>query len=162
MIAVLAAVVLAVAANAGLMGASRLSFNMGEYYQLPRFFYTIHPRFRTPIVSLLFFALLAAVVIIACQGRIDFLADLYNFGAMLAFFFAHLSLIAMRIKKPHIKRPFRAPLNLSFGAYSIPLTAIVGAIRNPRGVVPCRSDKTARALFGDSLDELWLIDVLSV
>ncbi len=127
-VAILAAVVLSVAANAGLMGASRLSFNMGEYYQLPRFFYTIHPRFRTPIVSLLFFSALAGVVILACGGRLDYLADLYNFGAMLAFFFAHLSLIAMRIKKPHMRRPFKAPLNISFGNYSLPLTAIVGAI----------------------------------
>jgi nucleotide-binding universal stress UspA family protein len=47
---------------------------------------------------------------------------------MLAFLSAHLSLIALRIKKPGLKRPFRAPLNIPFGRYSIPLTAIVGAI----------------------------------
>ncbi|MBS0604273.1 MAG: universal stress protein [Verrucomicrobia bacterium] len=127
-VAILAAIVLGVAANAGLMGASRLSFNMGEYYQLPRFFYTIHPRFRTPIVSLAFFAIVASFVVLASRGSMDFLADLYNFGAMLAFFSAHMSLIAMRIKKPNMKRPFRAPLNIPFGKYSIPLTAIIGAI----------------------------------
>lgn len=127
-IAILAAVVLGVAANAGLMGASRLSFNMGEYYQLPRFFYVIHPRFRTPIVSLAFFAILAGLVVVASRGNMDFLADLYNFGAMLAFLSAHLSLIVLRIKRPDMKRPFRSPLNISFGKYSIPLTAIVGAI----------------------------------
>jgi APA family basic amino acid/polyamine antiporter len=127
-IAILAAVVLGVAANAGLIGASRLSFNMGEYYQLPRFFYTIHPRFRTPIVSLALFAIVAAFVVLASRGKMEFLADLYNFGAMLAFLSAHLSLIALRIKKPGLKRPFRAPLNIPFGRYSIPLTAIVGAI----------------------------------
>lgn len=127
-IAILAAVVLGVAANAGLMGASRLSFNMGEYYQLPRFFYTIHPRFRTPIVSLAFFAILAGLVVVASRGNMDFLADLYNFGAMLAFLSAHLSLIVLRVKRPDMKRPFRAPLNIPFGKHSIPLTAIIGAL----------------------------------
>lgn len=127
-IAILAAVVLGVAANAGLMGASRLSFNMGEYYQLPRFFYTIHPRFRTPIVSLAFFAILAGLVVVASRGNMDFLADLYNFGAMLAFLSAHLSLIVLRVKRPDMKRPFRAPLNIPFGKYSIPLTAVIGAL----------------------------------
>ncbi len=127
-IAILAAVVLSVAANAGLIGASRLSFNMGEFYQLPRFFYAIHPRFRTPMVSLAVFAIFASLVVIASRGSLDFLANLYNFGAMLAFLSAHLSLIVMRIKKPGLKRPFRAPLNIPFGKYSIPLTAIVGAI----------------------------------
>ncbi len=128
LIALIAAIVLAVAANAGLMGASRLAFNMGEFYQLPRFFYAIHPRFRTPFVSLAFFAILAGFVVLASRGSMDFLADLYNFGAQLAFLSAHLSLISLRIKKPHLKRPFRSPLNIPFGKFSIPLTAIVGAI----------------------------------
>jgi basic amino acid/polyamine antiporter, APA family len=127
-IAVIAAIVLGVAANAGLIGASRLTFNMGEYYQLPRIFYVIHPRFRTPVVSLAFFAILASFVVLASRGSLDFLADLYNFGAQIAFFFAHLSLICLRIKKPDLKRPFRAPLNISFGKFSLPLTAIVGVI----------------------------------
>ena len=127
-IAIIAAIVLGVAANAGLMGASRLTFNMGEYYQLPRFFYTMHPRFRTPVVSLAFFAILAGFVVLASRGSMDFLADLYNFGAMLAFLSAHLSLIVLRIKRPDMHRPFRAPLNIPFGKYSIPLTAIIGAI----------------------------------
>lgn len=127
-IAILAAVVLGVAANAGLIGASRLAFNMGEHYQLPRFFYVIHPRFRTPIVSLALFALFAGFVVLASRGNMDFLANLYNFGAMLAFFSAHLSLIALRIKKPEMKRPFRAPLNIPFRNYSIPLTALIGAL----------------------------------
>lgn len=127
-IAILAAIVLAVAANAGLIGASRLSFNMGEYYQLPRFFYAIHPRFRTPFISLAFFAILAALVVFVSDGQLNFIADLYNFGAQIAFFFAHLSLIALRIKRPNMHRPFKAPFNISFGKFSLPLTAIVGAI----------------------------------
>ncbi len=128
LIAIIAAIVLGVAANAGLMGASRLSFNMGEYYQLPRFFYVIHPRFRTPIVALAFFSIFSGFVVLASGGSMDFLADLYNFGAMIAFLFAHLSLICLRIKRPHLKRPFRAPLNIPFRGYSLPLTAIIGAI----------------------------------
>ncbi len=127
-IAIVAAVVLAVASNAGLIGASRLSYNMGEYYQLPRLFYRVHPRLRTPIFALGFFAIVACLVVLGSRGNLDFLADLYNFGAMIAFFFAHLSLIVLRIKKPHLKRPFRAPLNITIRGYSIPLTAVVGAI----------------------------------
>jgi APA family basic amino acid/polyamine antiporter len=47
---------------------------------------------------------------------------------MLAFFSAHLSLIVLRIKKPDLKRPFRAPFNIRWGRYSIPLTALIGAL----------------------------------
>lgn len=125
----LAAGLLFVAGNAGLMGASRLSFNMGEYYQLPQFFYRTHKKYRTPVVSLGIFAILAALVIIWSRGKLHFLADLYNFGAMLAFFSAHLSLIVLRIKQPEMHRPFRAPLNIKISKdVSIPLTAVVGAL----------------------------------
>lgn len=125
----LAAALLFVAGNAGLMGASRLSFNMGEYYQLPRFFYQTHKRFRTPVISLGIFAVLASLVILLSRGSLHILADLYNFGAMLAFFSAHVSLIVLRIKQPDLPRPFRSPLNIKFTKdISIPLTAIVGAL----------------------------------
>ncbi|NGX47690.1 MAG: putative amino acid permease YhdG, partial [Chlamydiae bacterium] len=125
----LAAGILFVAGNAGLMGASRLSFNMGEHYQLPQFFYRTHKKYRTPVVSLGIFAILAALVIIWSRGKLHFLADLYNFGAMLAFFSAHLSLIVLRIKQPEMHRPFRAPLNIRISKdVSIPLTAVVGAL----------------------------------
>lgn len=127
-IGVLAAVILFVAANAGLVGASRLSFNMGQYYQLPRFFYRVHPRFRTPYVALAFFAVIAALVVLWSRGQMTFLADLYNFGAMLAFFSAHLSLIVLRFKRPDMKRPFRVPFNIPIGKYSIPLTAVIGCL----------------------------------
>lgn len=125
-IGVLAALLLFVAANAGMVGASRLAFNMGEYYQIPRIFYRLHERFRTPFVSLAVFGGLASLVVLWSRGKLTFLADLYNFGAMLAFFSAHLSLIVMRIKRPELARPFKIALNIPFGKYSIPITAIIG------------------------------------
>ena len=127
-VGVLAAALLFVASNAGLIGASRLSFNMGEYYQLPRFFYHLQPRFRTPYVSLAFFTLLAALVIVWSRGQMTFLADLYNFGAMIAFFSTHMSLIVLRIKRPDLHRPFKVGLNIPIGKYEIPLPAVIGAL----------------------------------
>ena len=127
-IALLAGVVLTVAANAGMIGSSRLSFNMGEYYQLPKIFYRLQPKFRTPIISLAFFSLVASFIILASRGRLDFLADLYNFGAMLAFTSAHLSLLVLRVTKPHLKRPFKIPLNIRIRGYELPITAILGAL----------------------------------
>lgn len=127
-VGVLAACLLFVAGNAGLLGASRLAFNMGEHYQIPRFFRTTHHHFKTPYLSLAIFSIFAGSIVVLSRGQLHFLADLYNFGAMLAFFFAHLSLIVLRIRKPDLHRPFRSPLNLSIKGYSIPLTAIIGLL----------------------------------
>ena len=127
-IGLLAAIILIVAANAGLIGASRLSFNMGEYFQLPRTFYQLHEKFKTPYVALLVFGGLAALVIIWSNGSLDALAELYSFGAMLAFFCAHISLIVHRFRYPEMERPFKAPLNITIRGKSLSLTAVVGAI----------------------------------
>lgn len=122
-------IILLIAANAGIIGASRLTFSMGEYYQVPHFFYKLHPRFRTPYLSLAVFTILACLIVFLSQGRMLFLADLYNFGAQIAFFTAHLSLLVLRYKKPSMQRPFKAPLNISIGkGRSWPLTAVVGLI----------------------------------
>ncbi len=125
----IAGIILLIASNAGLIGASRLTFSMGEYYQVPHFFYKMHPKFRTPYMSLFVFALCAMVIVILSRGKMLFLADLYNFGAQIAFFFAHLSLIVLRLKKPSLQRPFKAPLNIPFGKKrSVPLTALIGVV----------------------------------
>lgn len=127
-IAGLAAAVLIGAANANLLGASRLSFNLSHHYQLPRFFHRIHPQLRTPIIPLIFFSLLACIVVFSSRGKMDFLADLYNFGAMIAFFFTHLSLLVLRVKKPDAQRSFRVPFNLRIKGYLIPIPALIGAL----------------------------------
>ncbi len=125
----IAGLILLIASNAGLIGASRLTFSMGEYYQVPHFFYKMHSKFRTPYMSLGVFAVFAMVIVILSRGKMLFLADLYNFGAQIAFFFAHLSLLVLRCKKPQLQRPFRAPFNIPVGRNrSIPLTAVIGAL----------------------------------
>lgn len=125
----IASLILLIAANAGLIGCSRLIFSMGEYYQVPHFFYKTHPRFRTPHVSLAFFSILAIVIIQVSRGEMLFLADLYNFGAQIAFFFACLSLIVLRFKRPDLERPYKVPFNIPLGKKrSFPLISAFGVL----------------------------------
>ncbi|MBM3195172.1 MAG: universal stress protein [Chlamydiae bacterium] len=151
-VGLLAAVLLFVAANAGLLGASRLAFNLGEFFQLPKFFYTLHPRFKSPYVALFFFGFCASMIVIISEGRLDFMADLYNFGAMIAFFSAHVALLKMRYKEPNLERPFKIPLNISFRQKKYPITAIIGAIATLSvliGIIMSKPD-------GRYLGMLWL------
>lgn len=128
-VGVTAAIILLICANAGLIGCSRLIFSMGSQYQVPRLFFKLHARFRTPHIALLIFSLLAVMIVIWSRNQMLLLADLYNFGAQIAFFSAHLSLITMRIQKPTIPRPYKAPFNIPLGkGRSVPLTAVLGAM----------------------------------
>ena len=48
-VGVLAATILFIAANAGVIGASRITYSMASYRQLPEPFRRLHPRFKTPV-----------------------------------------------------------------------------------------------------------------
>lgn len=126
-VGLLGGTILFIAANAGLIGASRLTFAMSEHFTLPRLFYRLHPKFKTPYVSLVAFTLLAAVVVL-WAGHLTHIADLYNFGAMLSFALAHLSLLGLRVREPDLERPFRVGWNIRLGRFEFPLTAILGLL----------------------------------
>src|SRR5207244_4889792 len=55
-VGILAATILLIATNAGVIGASRITYAMASYRQLPEIFRRLHPRFKTPWLSLLVFA----------------------------------------------------------------------------------------------------------
>lgn len=128
-VGVTAAIILMICANAGLIGCSRLIFSMASNYQVPKVFARLHSRFRTPHFALAIFSMIAIGIIIWSKNQMLVLVDLYNFGAQIAFFFAHLSLLTLRLRKPDLERPFRAPLNIPLGkGRSIPFTAVFGLI----------------------------------
>ncbi len=60
-VGVLAATILFIATNAGLIGISRLSWSLAEHRQLPSIFSRLHPSFRTPWFTIVFFSILAGV-----------------------------------------------------------------------------------------------------
>jgi basic amino acid/polyamine antiporter, APA family len=125
-VGVLAATILLVATNAGLIGISRLSWSLAEHRQLPGVFSQLHPSFRTPWFTIAFFSVLAGVLIIPGETRL--LGNLYAFGAMLSFTTAHVAVIALRVKQPDQERPYRLPLNVRVRGHPIPLTAVIGGI----------------------------------
>jgi basic amino acid/polyamine antiporter, APA family len=125
-VGVLAATILLIATNAGLIGISRLSWSLAEHRQLPEIFARLHHRYRTPWFTIAFFSVLAGLLLI--PGQATFLGNLYSFGAMLSFTTAHVAVIALRVSEPDRPRPYRMPWNVRIRGRSIPLTAVLGAL----------------------------------
>jgi APA family basic amino acid/polyamine antiporter len=123
-VGILAAVILLIATNAALIGVSRLTYSMGQHRQLPEGLRQVHPRYRTPYVAIMIFALVAIVTLI--PGQTDFLATMYSFGAMLSFTIAHVAVIQLRRNKPDVERTWKPPLNLRAFGVEIPFTAVLG------------------------------------
>ncbi len=125
-VGILAAVILLIATNAGLIGVSRLTYSMGQHRQLPEKLRQVHPRYRTPYIAILIFAGVATITLL--PGQTDFLATMYSFGAMLSFTIAHLSVIQLRRRHSEEERPWKAPFNFrAFGA-EVPLSAVFGGV----------------------------------
>jgi APA family basic amino acid/polyamine antiporter len=125
-VGVLAAVILLIATNAGLIGVSRLTYSMGQHRQLPEGLRQVHPRYRTPYIAILVFSALAMITLI--PGQTDFLATLYSFGAMLSFTIAHVAVIQLRRKKAEEERPWKPGLNFHAFGFEVPLTAVLGGL----------------------------------
>ena len=123
-VGLLAATILFIATNAGLIGVSRLTYSMGQHRQLPEGLRALHPKYRTPYVAIGIFSLIACVTII--PGQADFLGTIYAFGAMLSFSMAHLAVLKLRVSEPDKERPWQGRGNIRIRGHSLPLYAILG------------------------------------
>ncbi len=128
---VLGAILLLISSNSGVFGASRIAYAMSRARLLPSVFEHVHPRYRTPVVSIVSFCGVALLALVfaafpsldpqthAIYGRffhgeagLDVLADLYAFGAATSYSFVFVALIALRLNDPLSPRNFRIPLNI--------------------------------------------------
>jgi len=127
-VGILAATILFIATNAGVIGASRITYSMASHRQLPEIFRRLHPKFKTPWLSLLIFAGIAPIIVIL-PGNVNFVGTLYSFGATLSFTVAHASIVRLRMKAvAGEEQLFRARPNLRYRGVDWPLFAIFGGL----------------------------------
>jgi len=148
---VLGAILLLISANSGVFGSSRIAYAMSTGRLLPSIFQSVHPRFRTPTVSLLVLTGVAVVELVFAalpslsphmaelyarhfngEGGIDFLGDLYAFGAATSYSFVFIALIALRLVDPLSPRKFKIPINVPMRfrgeRVEFPVVAVIGFI----------------------------------
>ena len=101
-----------------LMGQPRIFFSMSRDGLLPAVFGKVHPRFQTPYVTTIVTGTVAGIV--AGLFPIGLLGELVSIGTLMAFVIVSGGIIALRIKRPELHRPFRTPL--------VPLVPILGII----------------------------------
>ena len=126
-VGILAATILFIATNAGIIGASRITYSMATYRQLPEVFRRLHPKFKTPWLSLIVFAGFVSILVLL-PGQTKFLGTMYSFGAMLSFTVAHAAIVQLRRRYPDEELAFRAWPNLRVRGVDWPLFAVFGGI----------------------------------
>ena len=92
--------------NALVMSYSRLPLAMAQDGMLPKVFATVHPKTRAPWVAILACAAGWALCLgLGFERLVTLDVLLYGISLMLEF----IALIALRIKEPELRRPFRVP-----------------------------------------------------
>jgi basic amino acid/polyamine antiporter, APA family len=123
-VGLLAATILFLATNAGLIGISRLVYSMGIHRQMPDALRRLHPRYRTPWIGIIVFS--AFAILVTLPGQATFLGSVYSFGALLSFTMAHFSVVRLRFTKRDFPRPYKGPGNVMYKGVDLPLFAIGG------------------------------------
>jgi APA family basic amino acid/polyamine antiporter len=125
-VGLLAATILFIATNAGIIGVSRLVYSMGLHRQVPDRLRQLHPKHGTPWIGILVFGAIACLTMI--PGKATFLGNIYAFGAMLSFTIAHIAVARLRFKEPDHPRPYRGPGTIRIRGNDLPLFAVLGGL----------------------------------
>ncbi|OYZ44640.1 MAG: amino acid transporter, partial [Sphingobacteriales bacterium 24-40-4] len=90
-----------------LMGQSRVFYTMAKDGLLPKFFAAVHPKFRTPWKTNLFF--LVFVSLFAGLVPVSDLGHMVSIGTLFAFTLVCIGIMVLRKSLPNAVRPFRTP-----------------------------------------------------
>lgn len=93
--------------SAVLLSVSRVPQVMADDQLLPAWFCTLHPRFKTPYVSIIVSSVIVSILVLFTFSDLVVM-DIMLYGAGL--FLEFLALLILRRKEPTAHRPFRIPL----------------------------------------------------
>jgi APA family basic amino acid/polyamine antiporter len=125
-VALFAIVILVSAAQAAMLGLSRLGYALAVNRQIPSRLGYLHPRRATPVVIIAFCAVAAIGLLI--PANLEALAAICAFGATLAFFIVGLSVVRLRYREPARDRPYRMALNVRVGGGDLPVLGVLCAL----------------------------------
>jgi len=108
--------------SANMLHTPRITFAMGERGDFPAFFGRIHPRFRTPHLSIVIFA--AALLLFSIAGDFRWNAMLSSVARLFVYGSVAAALPALRKKQPQADR-FRLPFGLFIAALALLFTGVL-------------------------------------
>jgi ethanolamine permease len=101
-----------------ILSAGRSTYEFGRVKFAPAMLGRIHPRFNTPSNALLVNMLFGMMALLS--GKTAEIITVSVFGALTLYIISMVCMLRLRIREPHLDRPFRAPLYPIF-----PLTALI-------------------------------------
>jgi APA family basic amino acid/polyamine antiporter len=123
LVAISAFIILVAAAQAAMLGLSRLGYALAVNRQIPSRLGYLHPRWSTPVVVIGFGAVVALALLL--PANLEALAAISAFGATLSFTLVGLAVWRLRYREPTRDRPYKMPLNVRIGRGETPVPAVL-------------------------------------
>jgi len=117
--------------NGMIYAVSRQSFSLGRAGYLPTFLGRVHPRRRTPDVSIAFWSLIVAGFVVWSFFNEDAITDAVltcNLTALIWYVLAIVCLFVLRIRNPEMPRPYKVPLYPMLPALVLGMSLFAAAI----------------------------------
>ena len=100
------------------MGQSRVFYSMSKDGLLPKVFSEVHPKYRTPYKSNLFFLVFVSLFAAFIPGRV--VGEMTSIGPLFAFILVCVGVLVLRKTQPDAPRAFRTPL--------VPVVPVLGIL----------------------------------
>jgi basic amino acid/polyamine antiporter, APA family len=127
-VALVAAIALVSTTNTTLLAvtaASRLTYGMATQGVLPRALAFVHRVRRTPLRAILLVVLVAAAFVFV--GELALIAAVTDFAVYVVFVAVNGAVIALRVRRPDLMRPFAVPGAIA-GVPIVPLLGLVSVV----------------------------------
>jgi APA family basic amino acid/polyamine antiporter len=104
-----------------LMGQPRIFFSMSRDGLLPRGVSQVHPRFQTPYIT----TIITCVIVAVSAGfvPIQVVGEMTSIGTLFAFAVVCMAVIVLRVTRPDVHRPFKAP-----GGLFVPVLGVLSCL----------------------------------
>jgi hypothetical protein len=103
------------------MGQPRIFFSMSRDGLLPRGVSQVHPRFQTPYIT----TIITCVIVAVSAGfvPIQVVGEMTSIGTLFAFAVVCMAVIVLRVTRPDVHRPFKAP-----GGLFVPVLGVLSCL----------------------------------
>lgn len=94
--------------NAFIIGGSRILYAMAERKMIPKWFAKLHPKYNTPVNSIIFIGLLSTLSPLLGHPMLTWLVDAGGLAIVIAYLLVAVAFVKLRKDEPNMIRPFQA------------------------------------------------------
>lgn len=107
-------------------GAARYMYLMSNDGSMPKFFGTLHPKYKSPYISVIIIGVVSVLMILT--NNIILVAAMCAYAQISCYVLGYVSFIMLRVKEPELERPFRVPFGIPIAVAAIVVYIVLAVL----------------------------------